>query len=221
MTDGNAAKQCTKCGEIKLLTMFSLNKRLKSGRDAKCKACANACTRAWRAAHPGSGKEYGAAWRSANAERMQSLRENWLLNNSAKEKATRAIYRKNNREKLRLAAVAYGAANKDRRKAASDAWAKANPEKRRLGNHRRRVRAISGGGRLSVGLSAKLLSLQKGRCASCHLLLGTDYELDHIHPLALGGSNEDKNIQLLHSTCNRKKGAKHPADFMRQQGFLL
>jgi len=40
-------------------------------------------------------------------------------------------------------------------------------------------------------------------------------------PLALGGANADDNIQLLRSTCNQQKHAKHPVDFMQQKGFLL
>lgn len=45
--------------------------------------------------------------------------------------------------------------------------------------------------------------------------------MDHIMPLALGGTNTDDNIQLLCPTCNRSKHAKHPVDFMQQRGFLL
>jgi 5-methylcytosine-specific restriction endonuclease McrA len=45
--------------------------------------------------------------------------------------------------------------------------------------------------------------------------------MDHIIPLALGGTNTDDNIQLLRAKCNKQKGAKHPIDFMQQRGFLL
>ena len=45
--------------------------------------------------------------------------------------------------------------------------------------------------------------------------------LDHIMPLALGGSNTDDNIQLLRARCNLQKRAKHPVDFMRERGYLI
>ena len=63
--------------------------------------------------------------------------------------------------------------------------------------------------------------LQKGLCPCCRKPLGNDYHMDHIIPLALGGSNGDNNIQLLRSECNLEKQAKHPVDFMQSRGFLL
>lgn len=39
--------------------------------------------------------------------------------------------------------------------------------------------------------------------------------------IALGGTNTDDNVQLLRAECNNFKRAKHPADFMRQRGFLI
>jgi 5-methylcytosine-specific restriction endonuclease McrA len=51
--------------------------------------------------------------------------------------------------------------------------------------------------------------------------LGDNYHLDHIVPLAIGGTNTDDNIQLLRQKCNQQKSAKHPIDFMQSRGFLL
>lgn len=44
-----------------------------------------------------------------------------------------------------------------------------------------------------------------GRCATCGSNL--NLEFDHIIPLAMGGANTMRNLQLLCETCNRRKGA--------------
>ena len=85
----------------------------------------------------------------------------------------------------------------------------------------RKIRILSNKGVLTNGLTAKLFVLQKGLCPCCAQPLGDNYHLDHIMPLALGGSNTDDNIQLLRQRCNRQKHAKHPIDFMQSRGFLL
>jgi len=45
-----------------------------------------------------------------------------------------------------------------------------------------------------------------GRCVLCNS--NKDLEFDHIIPLSEGGSNTERNIQLLCSNCNKKKSNK-------------
>ena len=61
---------------------------------------------------------------------------------------------------------------------------------------------------------------QAGKCAVCKEELKNKYHVDHIMPLARGGSNWPENLQLLCPSCNLKKGAKHPLEFMVSKGIL-
>jgi len=135
--------------------------------------------------------------------------------------ANSAEYRKNNKDKKRIAARRYRLENPDKVKAAYAAWAKANPEANRVRVQNRRARKLANGGECSKGLVDKLLILQKGKCPCCGNSLGKDYHLDHIVPLARGGSNSDSNMQLLTKVCNMQKHAKDPVDFMQERGFLI
>lgn len=82
-------------------------------------------------------------------------------------------------------------------------------------------RRVKGGQAIESGIAQKLGGSQKWMCVVCRCDIKDGYHLDHIMPLALGGTNASVNLQLLCPACNRKKHAKHPVDFMQSQGFLL
>jgi len=50
-----------------------------------------------------------------------------------------------------------------------------------------------------------IASSQKWRCARCSHLLDHTYEVDHIRPLFLNGSNEMQNLQALCPHCHAMK----------------
>lgn len=57
----------------------------------------------------------------------------------------------------------------------------------------------------------KLAAAQNGLCAWCGLPLPADLaraDIDHIIPVSRGGPDVLWNLQLLHSPCNRRPGAK-------------
>lgn len=66
---------------------------------------------------------------------------------------------------------------------------------------------------------------QSGKCAACRSPLTIKgkltYHVDHIKPLALGGTNWPHNLQLLCPGCNLTKGAKDPFDWARSRGMLI
>lgn len=194
-TNSIAAKFCPKC-----------QCETERHNDGKCKPCKRA---------------YLYKWRKENPDKFRAIQEKWDVSNSGRlKKAAKALYLKNHKEKIAYAKEYYQN-NKESLKPKKAQWQKDNLDLCRVYWNNRRTLKETGGGSLSSGLKTKLLSLQRGKCACCGLPLGDNYHLDHIMPLALGGSNTDDNIQLLTQRCNNQKHAKHPVDFMQSRGFLL
>lgn len=97
-------------------------------------------------------------------------------------------------------------------------YRKNNPEKVREFTQRRKGRIL---GSLPKGLLKKIGDSQKWMCVVCRASIKSFYHMDHVMPLAKGGKHEATNIQLLCPSCNVRKSAKHPIDFMQERGFLL
>ena len=63
----------------------------------------------------------------------------------------------------------------------------------------------------------KLYGKQSGYCAGCQAhYQAKDLEIDHIIPRSHGGTDHKANFQLLCGNCNRKKGAKSQAEFVKE-----
>lgn len=226
-------KLCTKCHVRKPLVGFNKMSSSKDGRAWQCKGCGAAQNALWRTSNADKLKINKAAYHAANKAHFNAKSAKWHLDNKERHDEYGAAYRAANREKAKARSVEWRLANVGRSRSTVAAWRKANPEKvkligaaflaanpdaKKVYHANRRDRAV---GRLSVGLTGKLLKLQRGLCACCSEALGDDFHLDHIMPLALGGLNEDANMQLLRATCNMRKSAKDPIDYMQSKGFLI
>lgn len=209
-------KTCTKCGVTKGDHDFGKRKG-GDGLKAWCKCCKNADNARYRAANREKYNEAKSAWRIANPEKAKAATARWKAANPDRVRAHEIA---RNPEKRRQRDRNYRAENSEKLRAQHSAWITANLDKCRVYTQNRRARLSAG--KLSVDISVRLLRKQKGRCAcGCGQPLGSDYHLDHIMPLALGGTNTDDNVQLLRKLCNLQKHAKHPVDFMQSRGFLL
>jgi len=236
MTKNILSKVCTKCGDEKSPSDFSSNKKSQDGLNCWCKACSSEYCRAWRLSNiekkrddnkkwreenPDKVKASSAKWYAANRQKSSAYAKLWYESNKEKALATRAAWRAANKDRARFTTKAWQSKNRDKVRAAVKKWQQLNPDAVKSINHNRRAREKQATGRLSPDLSMRLFALQKGLCVCCKKPLGDDYHMDHIMPLALGGSNTDDNIQLLRAKCNNQKYKKHPIDFMRERGYLL
>ena len=204
LADGVAPSHrcCSKCGESKPLTneFFKNGKRYKFGLSNECKPCLRDRNVAWVKNTP---KGQATAKRCADKRRE-------LAREYGRE------YQKSHKAQYAQNAKAWRERNPERAKELAREFGRKNKAKRTEYRHGRRA-----AGQFSYSVVPALKELQKGKCAICRNFLSSLIEVDHIMPIALGGTNESSNLQLLCRTCNRSKGAKHPVDYMQSKGFLL
>lgn len=149
------------------------------------------------------------AERSLRSECVQCAREKnraWYARNIEGERARCLAYRNSNIERCRENSRAYNQANLDRGATIA---------------RNRRARRRKNGGSHTLKDISEILLMQNGKCAYCRISLNSVRHVDHILPLALGGSNGRENLQILCVPCNKTKSAKHPIDFARSKGLLL
>jgi len=99
-------------------------------------------------------------------------------------------------------------------------WNQQNPEKPRSISRNYRARKRGADGQHSSADVIRLLSAQRWKCAACKAEL-IKYHVDHVVPLARGGSNGPDNLQILCPSCNCSKSDKDPLTFFQQRGYLL
>lgn len=162
-------------------------------------------------------------YRESSAVRDSIYR--WRSLNPEKFRASVAKYAAEHRKESSERARRWRIANPMRTAENARSWISRNPERHkqiaRASSACRRARKKGAAGSITRANISKLLRLQKSRCACCSAAVGRGYHVDHVMPLALGGSNEFLNLQILCARCNMRKNAKHPVKFMQEMGFLI
>ncbi len=145
--------------------------------------------------------------RKRTPNKLRERVRRWREKHPAKARAAKLLWNKRNPKKVREHIRQ---------------WNKNNPDKVRAHHHRRRARRRNAGGTFTAGDIAEIRKLQRNRCARCEQSLKRKkVHIDHITPLARGGTNDRRNLQLLCALCNDSKGARDPIDDMRRLGRLL
>jgi 5-methylcytosine-specific restriction endonuclease McrA len=209
---------CNTCGAAKPLEIgYHRNKNCRGGYSPRCKDCRRIADQPYVEAHRDQIRERAREWAKANPERAAERVRLWVQDNTDRSRAIKARYRRSEKGK------AAAARPRDRlaRKATATRYYLKNRDRYRGYMRNRRARIRGAAGKHTAADVAALKRLQKGKCAYCRHPLGDRFEVDHHHPLALGGENGRANLQLLCRQCNRSKGAKHPVDFVRSLGLLV
>lgn len=192
-----------------------------------------------------------ATYRTANREKLRAYNKAWCAVNPDKVRASLNRYRTKYPERAKASTARYNAANAEHVKARKARYREANrikqiqynrtryalnrdqlAEKQRARQQarpeifaayarNRHARKKAAEGHHTAEDIQRIYRAQNGRCAICKTKLDQKYDVDHIKPLKLGGSNWPANLQILCKTCNCSKNAKDPIDHMQSLGFLL
>lgn len=188
-------KACSKCQALKTLDLFAVNKQGKFGRHSVCKECMNS---AGRIRHdPVRRSETNSAWYKANRESVLARTTAW---------------RKQNLDLVAGYSRAWRANNPEKQHAATMSWRKRNPETQALHYQEKDFR------RRSKGYSSKRSEVRSAimECKESYRI-GDKYidaytmelidspTIDHIIPLAAGGSNDVGNFVLTSRANNSSK----------------
>lgn len=169
--------------------------------------------RAWYDKNKESQKEWARVYREANRdainERNRVYYQTTREANNAHSRAWYANHREAHLENNRRWHKAHPEARKEHRRK----WSKANPEKVRENGARRRARKMNA--YVAPVDREAIYKRDNYTCQLCGELVEMDEQhphpmspvIDHILPLARGGTHEPRNVQLTHSLCNQKKGA--------------
>ena len=156
----------------------------------QCMDCLREARRRWYEANTKKHREGIRRWREANPEKVQEANRRWYEANGEEERERNRRWRELNPEEDR---------ERNRR------WRDANPEKKREAEHRRRAR-LKGNGAYAVS-DKDMRRLQQQQCAHAHLSpCNGPMHVDHVIPVARGGSHGIGNLQRL---CQRHNISKH------------
>ena len=146
--------------------------------------------RTWKADNPEKVREQGRQWYNKNRAEVAERKRKWHLANI-----------EIHRQKL-------------------NEWRSENSDASRSQVRNRRARKASAEGFHTGEDIAAIRLAQRDKCAICRKPLRDKGHVDHIEPIARGGSNWPRNLQLLCRSCNSSKSARDPVEFMQLIGRL-
>lgn len=222
---------------MKPVEEFPKSRSSTDGRRARCKPCHAADVREWMHAQPERVERVRArvrAWAEENADRRGASRRRHdiarradpVYQERARERGRR--YRMKHRERRAKAHRKWALANRDlvreryrrwaerHRQKTRDkalAWRLANPDKARTlwraGKARRRALQSGANGHATRVQVQERWDYYGGRCWMCGRWADS---IDHVIPLARGGSNWPSNLRSACIECNLQKGARRPRE---------
>lgn len=127
-----------------------------------------------------------------------------------------------NKERRRAARQRRYADNKEALYEQRKLWNAANRGRLIKYCHDRRARQFNAPGTHTENDRIEIWRKQKRRCALCRESLPFENaHADHIVALTKSGTNEPRNIQMVHKSCNSRKNNKDPIEYAQSIGRLI
>lgn len=210
-------KTCRDCGHVGPEDDFPRMTKSRDGRMNICVECNRRRARDWGRANPERVAERSRVWVAANKERVSENGRAYRQANRERVNENSRRWSAENREKRRAIARASDERHREKRRAASREhakrvdpeksreqqrmWKRANREKVAYGNHMRRARSTKD----PEAYMEYVAILHADPCAYCGEAAG---HIDHIVPIARGGTNDWDNLTAACGRCNSSKWAK-------------
>lgn len=161
------------------------------------------------------------AWAKENPEKASKANKDYRARYPEKFLEYRSRYYQENKREILDAGRRYRQSCREERAAATRQWRKNNPEKAKAADRNKKAIRKGSIGRHTANDIQRILKMQRHKCAWCKTCIRSEYHVDHITPIALGGSNWPRNLQCLCPPCNLTKHARNPLEFARDEGRLL
>lgn len=229
-------KQCTKCKEIKEISLYHKSARSKNGFSCICKECTKELSKIYRDKNKDKINKDKKTYRENNIEKVRKqkresykknfekisvkAKERYPLVKDERVKYLREYYSKN-KEELLIKQKAYAEKHKENTKAYKKIWNKTETaillHKKSKAN--RRAREKNQG--IVTKSELRMLKSKSTKCYWCNCKIGKDYHFDHYVPLSKDGANTIDNLVVSCVSCNYTKKAKDPLVFANSIGRLL
>jgi hypothetical protein len=214
-------KTCESCGETKPLSAYNHRNtcrpcwnRIRTAQAAHLRATDPAFQaweaekkrlwKLWAKEHPEYFRQKHEQWAKAHPEEMRAYKQKYKRTHKRPAATERDKLQMQKRHQERMATdPEYG----PQRNATNRAWELANPLKVQERGARRRARQ-RGAPLVEKIDRAAIIARDRSICHICHLLVAPkDMSLDHLIPLAHGGTHTAKNLAVAHLICNKRRGA--------------
>lgn len=187
----------------------------------QCTVCAGERKKRWAANNHEHVAAYERKYTDANRAKKNAYNRQQQLKNPERAKANKARDYEKNKTKRQETMKRWREANPDKIRDLDRKKRQENPQLYSTMSRNYKIRKKKAQGSHTAEDIADIFKLQRGKCAICRAKLGKKYHVDHIVPLKAGGSNDRRNLQLTHATCNQSKQARDPIVFMQMRGMLL